>query len=113
MHEISLCENVLLALEQQALAQQFSKVNRICLEIGVLAAVDIEAFRFGFAAVMRGSLAEQAVLEISELPARGRCLNCGVESVIQQRYDVCPQCGAAPLQISSGEQMRIKELEVE
>ena len=113
MHEISLCENVLQIIEQQAAAQNFVKVTRVCLEIGALAAVDVAAFRFGFTAVMQGSLAEQAILEISEIPAQARCSSCGVQSVIQQRYDPCPHCAAMHMQVVDGAQLRIKELEVE
>ncbi len=57
MHEMSLCEGILQVLEESAGSQNFSHIKCVWLEIGVLAGVEVEAMRFGFDAVMRGSLA--------------------------------------------------------
>jgi hydrogenase nickel incorporation protein HypA/HybF len=113
MHEMSLCESILQTLEQQAPLQQYRRVNAVWLEIGVLAGVEVEALRFCFALVVKNSLAEQARLEIVEVPGRAWCMPCGREVAIQQLYDQCPHCGSQQLQITGGDQMRIKELEVE
>lgn len=113
MHEMSLCENILQVLEQQADAQQYRKVKTVWLEIGTLAGVETDALRFCFDAVMLGSLAEQATLEIIEIPGQAWCLQCKQNVPVGQRYGLCPYCGSHELQINSGDQMRIKELEVE
>lgn len=113
MHELSLCENIRQVLEQQASLQQYQRVKTVWLEIGKLSCIEPEAIRFAFEIVMQGSIAEQARLEIIELPGEARCLDCLQSVQIQQRYDECPFCGSCRLQIHNGEQMRIKELEVE
>lgn len=113
MHEMSLCESILQILEQQADVQQFTKVKTVWVEIGALSGVEPEALRFGFDVVMQGSLAENAKLEIIAMPGEAWCLQCSRSVAVQQWYDQCPQCGGRQLQIHGGEQMRIKELEVE
>jgi hydrogenase nickel incorporation protein HypA/HybF len=113
MHEISLCESILQILEQQAKAQHYSKVKTVWLEIGTLAGVEIEALRFSFDVVVQGSLADHARLEIIEVPGQAWCMPCGRNVVVQQLYDLCPYCGSHQLQVNGGDQMRIKELEVE
>ena len=113
MHEMSLCENILDILEQQAREQQYHKVSTVWLEIGTLSSVEPEAMRFCFDAVMKGSLAEKAQLEIVLVQGQAWCLQCNKNVIIKQRYDACPDCDAFPLQVTNGEQMRIKELEVE
>jgi hydrogenase nickel incorporation protein HypA/HybF len=113
MHEMSLCESIRQVLEQQAPLQQYRCVKTVWLEIGSLSSVEPEAIRFAFEIVMQGSIAEQARLEIIEMPGEAHCLQCLQTVPIQQRYDECPRCGSYKLQIRSGEQMRIKELEVE
>ncbi|MEQ1529619.1 MAG: hydrogenase maturation nickel metallochaperone HypA [Methylococcales bacterium] len=110
---MSLCESILQTLEQQADVQQYRKVKSVCLEIGMLAGVEIESLRFCFDVVMHGSLAEQARLDIIEVPGQAWCANCAANLVVQQLYDICPNCGSYQLQVNSGDQMRIKELEVE
>lgn len=113
MHEMSLCEGVLQILETEAKRQQFTKVKTVWLDIGTMSGVEIEAMRFCFDAVMRHSLADGATLEIIEVPAQAWCLNCSQSVTVQQRYDACPHCGSYQLQVTTGEEMRIKELEVE
>jgi len=113
MHEMSLCEGVLQVLEDHAGRQGFSRVKRVWLEIGALSGVDPEAMRFGFDAVMRGTLADGAVLEIVDLPGLAWCLPCSKAVPVKARFDACPECGSYQLQVTGGDEMRIKELEVE
>lgn len=112
MHEMSICENILGILKDQARAQNFETVKRISLEIGPLAGVEIEALKFGFDVVMRNSLAEGAALDIVETEVRATCLDCGTAAAIEERFDPCPNCGSHQLKVTSGEELRIKELEV-
>jgi len=113
MHEMSLCEGVLQVIEASALTQNFSKVKTVWLEIGRFAAVEPEAMHFSFEAVVKGTLAEGANLEMIDVPATVWCKRCSEYVEIEQRYDACPECGGYPLQIIGGDEMRIKELEVE
>ncbi len=113
MHEMSLCEGVLQVLESEARKQGFRRVKQVWIEIGQLAGVEIEAFRFCFDAVMKNSLAAQARLHIEQLPAQAWCMLCAKTVAISQRFDACPDCGSHQLQVTAGDQMRIKELEVE
>ena len=112
MHEMAICESILGVLKDQAREQKFDRVKRVCVEVGPLAGVEIEALKFGFDVVMRNSLAEGAALDIVETEARATCLECGAEAAIAQRYDPCPQCGSHLLQVTRGEELRIRELEV-
>ncbi|MDD5391563.1 MAG: hydrogenase maturation nickel metallochaperone HypA [Thiothrix sp.] len=113
MHEMSLCEGVLQVLEDEAKRQNFTKVKSVWLEIGTMSGVEIEAMRFCFDAVVGNSLADGAKLEIIEIPAEAWCLNCAQSVAVKQRFDACPVCGSYQLQVIRGDEMRIKELEVE
>ena len=113
MHEMSLCEGILQILEEQARSQDFRQVKTVCLEIGALAGVEAEAMRFSFEVVSRGTLADGARLEIRELPGEAWCMQCAAPVAVARRYDSCPRCGGHQLQVTGGEEMRIKELEVD
>ena len=113
MHEMALCEGIVQLLEEQAKIQHYARVNAVWLEIGRLAGVEREALRFGFDVVTRGTLAESAVLELIDLPGQAYCFNCETTVTIEQRYEACPNCGGYQLQVTSGDQLRVKELEVE
>lgn len=112
MHEMSLCEGILQIIETEAQQQQFSEVKQVVLDIGVLSGVEIPALEFAFEVVMRGSVAEKAKLKINTIEARAWCMPCSETVIIKQRYDACPLCEGYQLQVSSGDEMKIKELEV-
>ena len=113
MHEMAISESIVGILEAEAARQSYARVKKVWLEIGPLAGIEPEALRFTFDVVTRGTLAENAALEIVPTEARAWCLPCEASVIIRQRYDACPQCGGYQLQMTSGDEMRIKELEVE
>ncbi|MEW7980829.1 MAG: hydrogenase maturation nickel metallochaperone HypA [gamma proteobacterium symbiont of Phacoides pectinatus] len=113
MHEMSLCEGVLQVIQDHAGRQGFSRVETVWLEIGALSGVELEAMRFCFDAVVRGSLADGARLEIVEVPGEAWCMKCAREVRVAQRFDACPDCGSYQMQMTGGTEMKIKELEVE
>lgn len=113
MHEMSLAEGVLQVIEDSARVNGFTRVKTVWLEIGALAGVEVEAMRFCFDAVVKGSLAEGCALEIIETEGKGCCLACGETVVIHQRYDACPACGAYQVQATGGMELKVRELEVD
>jgi len=113
MHEISLCESILQIIESEASKQGFSKVKSVCLEIGNLSCVESDALHFGFEVVTRNSIAEGSKLEIIKIPATAWCMQCAKNVTVKQRFDECPDCGSFQLQATAGDEMKIKELEVE
>lgn len=113
MHEMSLTEGIFRVLEEQAVAQNFHRVKTLWLEIGELSTIDPEALQFCFEAIRDGTLAEEARMEIIRVPGQALCMDCGKQVHVNERYASCPECGGEKLQVSSGDEMRIKELEVE
>ena len=113
MHEMSLAEGVLQIMEDQARAQDFTKVKTVWLEIGRLSHVDPHAIAFCFDAVTKETLAEGAKLEIIRTPGQAWCHDCVEQVEIASLVDDCPKCGGHRLQVTDGDDMRVKELEVD
>lgn len=113
MHEMSIAESVLQIIEDAARADKCSKVKTVWLEIGRLACVEKEALRFCFDVVTRDSVAQDARLEIIETPGQGWCMQCARNVAVTARYEPCPSCGSFQIEVTGGEEMRVKELEVE
>jgi hydrogenase nickel incorporation protein HypA/HybF len=113
MHEMALAGGVLQVIEQAAREQRFARVRTVWLEVGRLAAVEPEAMRFCFDAVVRGSVAEGARLELQVAAAEGWCLRCERAFAPEARFDPCPHCGGYEVRVEGGEQMRVTELEVD
>ena len=113
MHEMSLADGVLQVIEDSAKANGFTRVKTVWLEIGALAGVEVEAMRFCFDAVVKGTVADGCQLEIIETPGQGYCLACGNTVPIQQRYDPCPSCNCYQVQPTGGMELKVRELEVD
>lgn len=113
MHEMSLAEGILQIIGDAARSRKFARVTTVRLEIGRLAAVDPEALSFCFDAVVRGSCADGARLDILPVPGSGWCMNCGRSVNLAALYDPCPECGGSKVQTTGGTEMRVKDLEVE
>ncbi|MBI3481147.1 MAG: hydrogenase maturation nickel metallochaperone HypA [Nitrosomonadales bacterium] len=113
MHEMSLAESVLQLIEDEARNQGFSRVKTVCLEIGQLACVEKESMRFCFDAVVHGSIAERAQLEIIETAGQGICASCALEQPIVALHEACSNCGSHEIRVICGDAMRVIELVVE
>jgi len=112
MHEMALAEGVINVIEDAARTQAFDRVKTVWLEIGRLAAVEPDALRFSFDVVKRGTVADAAQIEIIDLPGTAWCMKCAGTVAIDERGAACPACGSYQLQVSGGDDMRVKELEV-
>ena len=112
MHEMSICESIIQIIEDQAVSQNFSTVQVVRLEIGPLSGVELEALTFSFDVVTKNTIADGCALEIIETKAEAWCMECAKVVEIKERYDACPTCGGHQLQVSSGEELRIKDMEV-
>lgn len=112
MHELALAHGVIEALESEARAQAFTRVNRVVLEVGAFSCVDPDALAMGFDAASRGTLAEGAALDVRTPPGRARCFECGTQMLLAKRGDPCPACGSQRVFVTGGEELTIKELEV-
>jgi len=112
MHEMSLAESVREIVEETARANGARRVAAVRLEIGRLAQVEIDAMRFAFEVVKRGSLADSARLEIVEVDATAWCMQCSAPVAITCRGEACPRCNGWQLQVSGGDRMRVMDIEI-
>lgn len=113
MHEMALAESVVQIVEAQAAAAGAEKVVVVRLAIGALSHVEPAALEFCFEAVAAGGIAAGATLEIARSPAHGRCRGCGAELAVKAYATPCPACGSYAVDISGGQEMRVKDMEVE
>lgn len=112
MHEMSLMESVLEIACETALKNGAVKVTSIRLDIGMLSHVDPEALIFCYDAIRRGSIAEEAELRINRIAGEGWCRDCAKTVPMTERYDLCPECGQSQVEMTAGDEMKIRDLEV-
>jgi len=110
MHELAITQNIVEICEAHAAGR---KVLTVHVEVGDLSGVVPEAVAFCFEACSRDTLLQGSRLVIDRISARARCRACGAENTIRSYHDPCSACGAYQPVILSGEELRVKQLEVE
>lgn len=110
MHELAITHGMVATCEQNAGGR---KVVEVVLRIGTLSGVVPEAVEFCFEACVRGTLLEGARLVIERVEAKARCPRCRTEFPLQAYFDPCPRCGALGNEILAGEELLVREIEVE
>lgn len=111
MHEMSIAQGVADIVAAHARRAGLTRVSRVRIEIGRLAAVEPQALRFCFGSVVAGGVAGGAALEIVETPGRAWCMRCCRSVEVASRADDCPACGSAQVQVTAGDAMRVIDLE--
>jgi len=109
MHELSITQNIVAIVAEQAAGRQ---VKAVKLVIGELAGIEVEAVRFCFDVCAKGTAVEGAALEIEQPPGRGRCTECAEEMNLNHVIAVCPCDKRARLEIVSGEELLVRSMEV-
>ena len=109
MHELGITQNIVAIVSEHAKGQ---KVSRVLLEIGKLSAIMPDAIRFCFDICSQGTVLEGSTLEILEIPGLGKCRQCGAEIALDKPFGIC-QCGSVQLDLINGEELKIKEIEIE
>jgi hydrogenase nickel incorporation protein HypA/HybF len=109
MHELGITQNIVAIVAENA---DGKKVKRVVLEIGKLSIILPDAIKFCFDICSQNTVLEGAELEIIEVSGLASCQKCGVNTVLEKPFGRCI-CGSRELKIIAGEELKIKEIEVE
>jgi len=112
MHELSIAMGIVNIAEEETRKAQARVVERIELEIGALAGIELESLYFVWPSAVKGTVLEKAERRIHQIEGQGRCIDCGRVFELDQLYDACPDCGSNYSDIVQGREVRVKTLEV-
>jgi len=110
MHEMAITQGIIDICEKNAGGRRVLSVD---VEIGELSSVVPDAVEFCFEACSQGTLLEGARLAIRRIPGQGHCQECGADFALSSLYDACSSCGEYRVTITEGEEMRVREIEIE
>ena len=114
MHETGIMESALAMVARHAAGHECRRVSRVVLRIGVLSGVEMEALRFAFDVVSRGTVAEGAEFEIEEVPVAVYCHACQEEFAVEGGGFIftCPACGDLCGEIRRGRELELSRIEL-
>lgn len=115
MHEMSLVAGLFEQLKELAAENKATKVVRVTMEIGPLCGVVVDSFEFGFEILSAQEPLfkdTELVIEIPEVTYT--CTTCKHKEVIAgPRPDECAKCGEFFLTPKGGDDLILKQVEME
>ena len=113
MHEMSIALDILNIVEKTAQTNGATVVKDIYVDVGALAGVMIPSLEFGLEIAKRDTCARQTAIHVQEIKGRGRCPTCGGTFPMGFYIEPCPRCDDSYLSMVAGDELRVREIEVE
>jgi hydrogenase nickel incorporation protein HypA/HybF len=113
MHEMSIAVEILNIVDKTVQANGATGVTDIFIEVGTLAGVMIPSLEFGLEITKKHTAASDAAIHIEEIPGEGKCLQCDQLFPMDFPITPCPECEQSYLRMITGDQLRVREIEVE
>ena len=110
MHEVSLAEGIIGAVERAAEGAGATAVTEVRVAVGELSNVELEALQFAFDSVKKGTVADRAALVIDRPEGRGWCMDCGKEVPFHRYGDPCPLCGGYKIVATGGRALKVVDI---
>ncbi len=113
MHELAVCQSLLREVERVASAHGASHVSRIEVAVGPLSGTEATLLDRAFGVARIGTLAEQATLDIEEMPITVWCAACETETKpASANALLCAQCGTWQVHVRSGDELTLRRVEL-
>jgi hydrogenase nickel incorporation protein HypA/HybF len=113
MHELSICQSMLEIVDRTLAQHEGARLVRIFLDVGKGSTIEPILLREAFEVITTGGPYEGAELVINDIPLAGRCRTCGRSFEYQEIALGCPECGSVDIEIESGLELNIRELEID
>lgn len=114
MHELGVVYHIMDTLEEVAKENSLSKIHAVTVEIGEVSTVLPDYLIDCWAwAVKKRPLLSDCRMEVERLPAFSFCEECSTEYPTVAHGRICPNCGSEKTYLLRGNELNIKEVEVE
>ena len=114
MHELSICQGLCNQLGQLAREHGADRIRKVEIEVGTLSNVVPELLEQAFAVMReRVPLIAEARLVIREVQLLAHCDGCDSDQELDQFVFQCPACGSTKLDVRQGEDLLLRQVELE
>ena len=113
MHELAVCQALIEQVERVARDHDARRVISIVICVGPLSGVEPKLLEHAYPLAAAGTVAEYASLVVETEPVRVRCRTCQAETDALPNRLVCARCSDWQVDVTSGEQMLLKRVEIE
>ncbi len=114
MHEASIAASLIEIVIDTAEKNKAEKVTKVFVKIGRLAAIENDSLEFAYDAIKEEyELIKDSEIIIEDVPVTGECRKCGVTGTYDEMFFACSACGAFEVDLITGEELTITEIEVD
>jgi hydrogenase nickel incorporation protein HypA/HybF len=113
MHEYSIVQSLLDSCEENAVANNASKVVKVVVKIGVMSGVEPDLLQTAFDTFKEKTICEEAEFIINMQKIVVNCNSCQKESTLEKMEYICPECESSDLKVVDGEGMYLMQLELD
>jgi hydrogenase nickel incorporation protein HypA/HybF len=111
MHEYSLVQGMLEAVEREAASRSAVAVRRLQVRMGRFSGVEADLFTTAFEVLRAGTLCEHADLVLVREESEWRCDVCG-RTLPPDEVLACPHC-EWPARLARGDELILERIEME
>jgi len=113
MHELAVCQSLLVSVEQTAKSNHAQSVSNVYLSIGPLSGIEAPLLKRAWTIARVGTLAADAALVISAMPILIECSTCGHEGPAKANKLICENCHDWRVKLVSGDEMMLTSLDLD
>ncbi len=114
MHELSIAQSIVEAVEAEASRRSARSVRYVRLKVGDASGVETDSLAFCFEMLVGDyPLLAGAKLLIDRMPHRARCRHCATDFTVKNFVAQCPACQEWSNEIISGTELQVIEMEID
>jgi len=113
MHELAIAQNILEIVQQSVPEEHAASVRSVRIRVGRLSGVVPDSLEFCFGVIVRETQMPQACLVIESVPTTSKCNDCSHCFSVEDFAFTCPACRSANLELVSGKELEVVDIEVE
>lgn len=112
MHEVGMMQNILDAAVKRAKDEGAQHIRLVQMRVGEASGVVPDSLEFAFNIAKKGTIAEDAKLQVENVPTVCYCSNCNIEFHATNELYECPECHQAYCEVRQGKEFELAFLEV-
>lgn len=110
MHELGVVIEVVKTVENVAVENDLTKIEKLVLQIGELSSMIPKYIESCYPAAVDNTILQDTKLEIEVIPGNGMCKSCNKVFNIKENNGTCPYCESKSWELLSGKEFVIKEI---
>lgn len=113
MHETAIARDIIAIVSETLQDHPKTRIKTVRVSIGQTIAVVPDLLQHAYQSLILDTPLQQSTLELAIIPISATCHACNTTFGLDEFEFLCPSCGSANIEVKTGDEFFIKELEVE